>query len=842
MKKAISFVLLVAIFFPLVACSPKEAPDGGTIEQVTAKPFSMEYDYSESRIKSLTENDDLITIGEAGPFYAGNAQYEQPLLKKFQALKIAFVNDVMKNVEQLNLDSKAYAVKLKEVKDKYVDVLGQTLEQNKKLGKQMKEVAKGMIAPEVHYTANFVVFDSIGTDSTNPAASALMKFQKTYLSLSTASLLTEDTANTVGGIMTLQTALQNSSDAALQGIAGSIESDFSASVNTLGEMLASLQEKAQAIGTQLKQIESAEYYLGMASVQYIDENMVTLQPMVDGLAPNANLTADDVAFIKELTANFKDLTATIKEELDAVDKNELLTYVPQNDPLIPLVYAEESGYGGQALGILSSIGKSAFQGAKTIGKFTWETAKTSYNAATTVAGVTVDTLGAHTKSAADVIYGVANGNTVGEITSEIGKNYTKVGENFKAGKSGSETMKTATGYFEGAEEAGGQAASAVVEKTLGKGWTSWVAGHAGKLTVNLFTSLGKGITKVANTQSTQGEVAEGVLDIGMSFIGGSKVIASGSQVKTAAKEGLKNLGEKGLNFLGQTVFKGDLKALKGMSAEILANTKLTPAQVEQLLSNAINIEVKEGIEKELVAASAKINQKFLELFKSGAKTIGENATAGAREAYKEFVEQTFESSLKGLGDSLVAVLGKDFKTYVDNLIANKADDLIKEITKNLIDKGVIPGIPTAPDLKDLAGTWGEGFMTITDIYVAEELKKSPSNPEGCDVSELEAKKGVKQSLEISLQPDSESGGMMTIKMAGDDAKAIPFTYADGVITASLSQDKATVSVNMSVSQEGESFKANGGLEVNYLNGGVKIKADSGASKSVPKPPAPAPQE
>jgi hypothetical protein len=433
-----------------------------------------------------------------------------------------------------------------------------------------------------------------------------------------------------------------------------------------------------------------------------------------------------------------------------------------------------------------------------------------------------------------VIYGVANGNSVGEITTEIAGNYKKIGDNFKAGKSGTEILKTATGYFDSAEEAGGKAASSVVESTIGKGWTSWMAGQAGKLTVNLFTSLGKGITKVSNQDSTPGEVVEGTLDIGLSFIGGSKVIASSSQIAKGSKEAVKLFGEKGINFLGSTLFKGDLKALKGMTADILKNTKLTPEQVSQLITNAIDIEIKEGIEKELATISKNLNQKFLDLLKEGGATILENSTTGAKEAYKEFVQKAFENSLKGYKDALLAVLGKDFTSYIDNLVANKADDLLKETIKNYIDNGIIPGM--APELKDLAGKWGDGSMLVTDVIATDEFK-AQAKKEGCDLSQVEQQKGKKQPLSITMNPTSESGGNLVMKFGDSESKSIPFTYKDGAIEASYSEKDATMSINMNVTQEGGAYKTNGGVEINYGGGGLKIKADVGASKDVPKPPA-----
>jgi hypothetical protein len=800
-----------------------------TDEQIAANPFTTKYEYSEPQIKSLTENDTFETITEAGPLYVGNTTYEQPGLKKFQEMKSVLVEKIMKATDQLNVDSESFAKDLKALKEKYTDFLGLALEQNKKLGKAFKELTKDIIEPEVKYTTNFALIASIQPETaTNSAVSALLKYQKAYLVLENTELLSQDTANTVNGLLTLATALNNDSSASMKTIGSSIETEVGPMVDTLGVSLAKLQKQQAEIATMFKQIDTAEYYMGMASVQYMEENLPDLETKIATLTPKDNLTAEDIEFIKELTTQYKDFASEIKSELENVDQKTLLAFEDKPETFVPLAFAENEGYAQKAFGAL----KSTYEAGKSVGQFTWSTAKSAFNGVKTVAGVTLDTLGAGTKSTADVIYGVANGNSASDITTEIGKNFKQVGQNLKDGKSGSEILKTAGGYFEGAENAGGKAAETLVEKTVGKGWSSWMAGHVGKLTVNMFTSLGKGITKVADTQATTGEILEGTLDIGLSFIGGSKVIVSGSQAMRGSKEAIKLMGQKGINFLGKVLNSGDLKTLRGISSEILSTTKLSGAQIEKLLSNSLNIEFKEGLQQEIIDIGKKLNEKFMTLIKEGGATLGENATTGAKAAYKEFVQDTFQNSLKGYKDALLGVLGKDFTAYVDNLVANKADDMIKSIIKNYVDKGIIPGILTEPELKDLAGSWDGGNIVIKDVEVSDEFR-AKAEKEGCDISEIEKKKGEKQTMKMSLSPTSENGGNMIIKVADGEEQSIPFTYKDGIISGTFSQEGGTMAINLKATEENGSFKTEGSVVVDFGGGGLKMTADASASKPIP---------
>lgn len=820
MKKLSAYAMLFAALFGLTACSTQP------------QPFTLEYGYSENEIKSFTNNDSLQTIAQGGPFYVGNGTYVQPGLNQFQQAKTAFVALIMSAVDQTVTDSLAYAGDLKNLKNKYLDYLGGVLNQNQKLAKQFKNMANDIIGPEVNYTSNFALYNSIDTGSTNEVTNAFLKYQKTYLALQNVVLLTQDTTQTTAGLLTLEETLQNSSDEQMKKIAVNIENEIPGMVDALGVKLADLQQKSEGVNMMLKQINTGDYYMGLASVQYMDDTLKTLQPSIDGLTPKGSITADDVDVIKQLAKQYGDFSAQIKNELNNVDKKELVAFTMEQNSMIPLAYAQEESYTQKALGVLKSAGQTTLA----VGKFGWQATKATLKTARTAAGLTLDTLGAETKSVFDVGFGIANGNSVKEIASEVGNNFVQVGKNWEKGKSGSQILSTAKEYFDGVEKAGGQAAESTVEKHVGKGWTSWLAGHAGNITVNMFTGLGKGITKVANSESTTGEIAEGALDIGLSFIGGSKAIASGSQVAKGSKEAVKLFGEGGLNLLEHAVSNGELKNLKGITADILKNTKLTPGEVEKLISNSIEIESEKAIQRELAQISGKLDQEFGKLLKGGAVTVGENATAGTEKAFRDFVLTEFEHSLSGYKDALKAVLGEDATAYIDNLIASKVDDVIKGMVKDYIDKGSIPGIKTFPDLKDLAGKWDGGQMTITDVVASDQFKQD-AKKEGCDLSGIEAMKGKTQPISgMSFAPTGDNGGNMTFKGSDGKSQTMPFTYVDGVITATYTDQGAAMTITLNATEDNGAYKVSGPMDINYKGGQLKITADMGASKPVPQAP------
>jgi hypothetical protein len=843
MKKFTTLLLLFVSPFTLFACSSQpnavnQKGQNASTEQnaavAQAAPFTLDFGNSETEIKSFTENDSFGTIADAGPLYVGGGTYVQPVLQQFQQAKTAFVGQLMTSVDQTMTDAASYETDLKNLRDKYLGYMSVVLWQNQKDAQEFKDMANDILAPQIRYTTDRALY--LGTDTTSTsmdsAVLALMQYHKVYLALDAVNQLTQDTSQTVSGLLALEDAAQASSDSQTSALAAQIESEVPSMVDALGVKLAGLQQEGANIGLSLKQINTGEHYIGLASVQYMDDTLKSLQPSIDGLKPTGPFTADDIASIKELGKQYAAMSAEVKTALDKSDPSELVAYVPaQRNSLVPLAYADdEEGYGQKALGFL----KSAGQATVAAGKFGWEAAKTTFHVAKTVTGVTLDTLGAGTKSGFDAVFGAANGNSLNEITSEISNNFAQIGSNFQKGQSGSQILGDAKDYFNYWEKTGGDAVEGLVENYTGKGWTSWLAGKAGSLTVNLFTAFGKGVTKVANLQSTNGEIAEGALDIGLSLIGGSKVIASGTQVVRGSAETLELFGEGGINLLDHAISNSELKDLKTIAADLLENTKLTPAQVETLISNSKLIEVEQGIKASLNAVSGELDHELGQMIKEGGETLLENLAEG-KEEFTKYIYHEFENSLPGVFDGVKSVLGKDFEAYVNNVIGAHIDDIIKEKLKEKIDEDNIEGIESYPPLKDLAGKWNGGSLVITDVVASDEFKQE-AQKEGCDLSNIEAEKGKSQPMDIGLNPTSDNGGTMPFTTSDGKTQSIPFTYKDGVITATYSSQGAAMTMNLNVTEDKGVYKISGPMDINYKDGALKITANMGASKPAPAEP------
>jgi len=837
MKTLSSLLSLCAIGTLLSSCGAGSPPAVPSAEELALiEPFTMTYDYTEERLRALTDNDSFGTLAFGGPLYTGAQSTIQPGLAQYAQLKKEAVARLMEDVRALHEANNAYYQHLTALRSLEDTVLAGALPLQPSAARSLKTYAVSSVNVRLETDASLARVASIPIPPNPPALEAHMQYQKLTATLESASHMMEETASRMATLLTLDQILTGLGTPEALALQKTLDTEASTLVDQIAASGADLALRMEDIDLTLRHLETADVALGKASALYMRESLVPLELHMQKLAPREGFSAEDLAFTKELLALYKEEITSLTSVLEGLNSPRLLplTARPTHSGLLPTANAKGESYLGQAFDVLKAAGKSSIAATGDLASKSWGAAKTAARTLAQASGATLDTLAASAQSVKDVASGIYTKQSTKQILGNIKENFVIVRDNFQAGRSGSDILRTAGDYFESFDKAVGATAEAGVEKVMGKGWSSWLAGHAGKLTADMFTSLGKGITKVANTESTTGEILEGTLDIGLSFIGGTKALAKGSQVLKGTKESLVTVGKSGMNFLERLMVKGDISSLKGMSKEILSKTKLTPGEVKILVSNSIELEVKEALEAEMKQMAKNLDQQFLDLIKKAGKTIGNNATVEAKIAYKEFVETTFEHSLKGYRDALGKVLGTSATEYIDNLVEAKTGDLLKEMVKNLADKGVILGFPTAPKLEDLAGSWKDASMTVEEVYISDEFRRS-SEAEGCDFSELEAQKGKKQSLGISLEPQGEEGGTMLLRIGDDDTRRVPFTYKDGVVTAGFTERGATMSISMTMIQEGDTIKAAGPLALDYMNGGIKLGAQASMSRPAPAP-------
>lgn len=144
-------------------------------------------------------------------------------------------------------------------------------------------------------------------------------------------------------------------------------------------------------------------------------------------------------------------------------------------------------------------------------------------------------------------------------------------------------------------------------------------------------------------------------------------------------------------------------------------------------------------------------------------------------------------------------------------------------------------ISMAPALKDLAGTW-TGSFTIKSVDIPQELKdqnKGKTDENGCDFNiDLSQLIGKSQAITLTITPTGDTGGTIAFSSKGGSPTTAPFTYTNGVITTTMSQKGAVVTMTLNVDEDTNAYTAGGPLNMTYAEGKVKIAADVSATKPI----------
>lgn len=667
-----------------------------TTQKVLEKPFDDSYNLDAKNIAYFTENDTVNTIWASNPFYLWNKDYDiLPWIDVYNKLKKDKITETLTITKELIEESEKLKTKLEESKGIFID----TIQEIKNLDPKYKKIANlnakellNSTWKESLFMANYKALEN--TSSPNPLAQSLFDYQKVLLSLKLSSSVLDDIGDYSSRVFVIYKIIEKDTNPVNKGILSKIDKDMEA-IDSMDPEIQSINAKIFKINTILKQIETWDYLLTKALYNHIKTEFPKVENSVKDLHTNEILNDENIQFIKDYSVVFANNIRQIGEKIDNYPTSKLfLQKIDKKESfLIKKTYAVSDDDLAWAYNIVSKNSDSSnfTSDIKSVAKTTWNWVKTVGNAVTTTVWVGLDTVSAWTKSIFDVLHGKINWNTNWEITDEIKNNFIQIKSNYDKGISGATVFKTAWEYLEWSENYTAGKVEWWVISLIWTWYTSWWLAWVTKITVWMFTGFGKWIYKLADKQATTGQLAEWLLDVGLSFIWGSKVIAKWSQVFVWTKEWGKLFWNWAKNLLTNMVNTVEKKWLKNVTTDILKNSKLTPSQVTELIKTSLEMEWKEAIATQIATISKELDAKFVDLLKDWMKTILKNAKDGGAQSYKEFVKESFENSIKGYKDSLIKVLWESYIDYIDNLVASKVDDYIKATIRTYVESGVFDG-------------------------------------------------------------------------------------------------------------------------------------------------------
>lgn len=645
---------------------------------VPSVPFSFDLPTPKDSKEAeyYTKNDTINTIYLSTPYYLWNQESILPGYIEYDKLKKEKIDETIMLTDELYNKNIELKTLLEPFKSSYFDFTEIVLKKDKKSRKYIAETTKKITESLVWEEITIATYDSIDTSKiTNPFAKSNFEYQKTMHSIDLWKKLTEDTIYLLTSSVVLTELFKDNPD--LKWDVKVFESQMKR-ISSLSDKIDEIKNHIIYIDTALKQIETWDYYLAKSSINFVKTNMKDVKDKLASIKWSENFTKDDVELSKQYLSYMEEFAKNTETELWKVSKNNLISLSDINkiannkSKIIASVYAVWDDDLGVSYDTLSENAKTTSDKVdlikswiKSVANITWEWAKAWFNGAKTVVWVTLDTASAITKSTFDAWFWAANWNTLDQVKQEIKWNFKRIGDNYDKWASWSDVLKDAGWQLEWAEDAIKNA----IEWTIWEGRTSWWVGGLAKLTVWMFTGFWKWIYKIADKQATVWTLIEWWLDVGLSFIGWSKVLLQWT-AGAGWKEVAKNFWSKVVNFVTKMWANAEKWWLKS----------LTSKEAMGFLTNAIELEAKQAVVAEIKQAEIMVTKKLTEILKEWLKTIIKNAK-GVWETvawnYKDFVKEQFKHSLEWYKEALKKIVWNGFDDYIDNIVTWKIDDFVK---------------------------------------------------------------------------------------------------------------------------------------------------------------------
>ena len=833
-RRVIALVLAVALLATMVPMQGCQLLSKVGIGGAAAQPFTTDYQLTQADYDFFVGADTVDTAIARSPFYPGNMPLPSQNTADYENARYKKVTAIVADADALVTAAKASETALGQLRSDYVTFLAKVGRADSKASAFVASSAATITAFGVQEIMAATSYESLkSVEATTGYAITMRDYLKVSSALEYAALLLED-GNTIAAHAALLSEAVATNGSA-ESKAASAEFDGKAEKD-VADAVAAMQPLATGIDSINKQMDllaSGDYYFSREALGFMASETAKLAPQVAGLTPHGDLTQQNVDDIKTAFETYKQWNAALTEQFKGLDTSNLVAVegaVPFGAmPFLGTAYAAD-GIASYTPGLdygnaVTSLNKEPEKKQGLLGA-TWSGVKNVFGKLKTGVGVGLDVANTGVKNIETAGCNWWYGVPVKETWKQWKQNVKEIGKNYDAGVSGSSVLNTANGYLEGVETesgntAGGWAKSGI-EKTWGKGKvadaTGWAVGGLTKITTGMFTGLAKGIYKVANKQSTSADVASGIVEIGLSCIGGSKVLVKGTQIPGLLKGGYQGLKNVGKVFVNLAESAGDAKvraALTKEMGELLLNNKLTKEQVGQLISNSVKVEIS-NLVSSMMARNREAYIKIIrDLIAAGGSAMKTNFVSTAKGQIEDLISKGFAKSLQGVLDAGTTVIGAGLGDYIDNVIASQLDPVMTDL--------INAALSIAPDPEQVDGSY-KGSFTITKVEIPKsEAKEAKEANCAALFKQLE---GKKQAMSLKV---SATGGTATMT-SGKSTSHGDFDYNGGAVSMSFNSNGTTITFQGTAKLTKSGVVLSGGFSMPYPKTEIMISGTWSVAK------------
>jgi hypothetical protein len=782
MKKGLLIVIAVVVVAAAVVVGTRlRGPSGPKVKD----PFTFDYKLDAGSIKSFTCNDDMSTLLASSPFYAGAQPLPGQHTQEFDEARAAKCEEIIAGADTLVEDTLKLKPKLEELRKALADYLTVCANQEPKSAAFVKDAGAEMLRLQTLELIVEADYKSIDTKSDNAFARSFMQYMKAVNAVQLASLYLQDIDNTVAFAAMGLDGLSSTKNSKLAEANKKLD-DAMGGFNGMAGSIRNVMSGVRGIDYGFRQLATGDYYFARAAVAFMRDSMPKLKAAAASIKPNQYMDAGAVALTKDYLAKFDNFSAEFQKYLDSVPQSRLVPVaIAPNAP--DWAYADEkpNDYGRAYTSVAQPTKDPApeKEGWLATG---WNGVKTVVHGTQSVIGVGVDIAGTAVKNITRVGAGVYYGNSAKEIWDDMKTNSNQIIKNWKANKSGAETMRTANQYINNIDDGADWLAGKAVEQTpFGEGWTSWLTGKVARGTAGIFTGLGKGITLIGNRQATASDYVIGGVEIGSSLIGGSKLVIKGSNLPGFLKglaKGTWVTTEGAGNTLSKLIaYKEKVDIEQGIATAAKYGMQTFGFEGRKAMAEALIASINQ--------TNAALKAEMKNIIKAGMEAGWENFNGTLRESLYNFARRNLEGNLKSFGEALVAGLGKNATEFADNVIAQWGEDVLKDMIDQAMAEAPLP--------EELKGVW-TGTTTFTSINMPEGATEK-AGKEGCDIGAMiKALKNKPLATKMRMDGAPSGSGSMFLQLSYQGKQGEPinatYHYTNGVLSISQGIENGSISL------------------------------------------------
>ncbi len=801
-------VLLLLLCTVLAGCGAKGPKEKDA--------FTFDYKTDEATVKFYLKSDSIDMLLSSSPFYMGAQPYPTPGAREYCEVRAKKVDEIIAEADKLvgiTEKTKPGMEKLREVYTNYLT----TLRANDPKAEEFIAASLGdLIRHQTKEAIAEATYKSMDTSSENAFAKTYMQYFEVTKGVELGMLYVQDAENLVcsaAGVLMVEGKTKN---AKIKKANDRLEKEMGAFDSIKGN-LCDIIGSAGKIDCGFRQLQTGDYYFARDAVKFMRDNIPGLKEKMKGVKPNDQLNAEDIAFINSNLKSYENLASEMQKYLDSMDKSKLVNVSSVPNSILPAAYAEGevSDNANAYKAVTTPAAKPegwTFKGVLSSG---WEATKTVVHGVQSGVGGIVDLAGLTVRNPTRAVLGVYYGSSWKDTWEDLKTNAQEVKDNWRLNRSGSDTMRTAYEGFKAAEDAADKGVSDLVATKADKGWISWGAGKVAGATVGFFTGMGKGITLIANRQATTSDYAVGAAEIAMSATGGSKLVLKGTQLPGLLKGLSKGLwvgGKQLVNFTERAISRSSRSEIRGLIQSVMKGSVNVAPQIANLTEQVL---AEQATLTALRLTGKQLGQQMMTLIKEGAKAGAQNTLSTWRQSLYEFTKKQFTFNMTGVRKALVTAMGENAKGYVDSVIGQLADDVVK----NLVDEA----LRGCPEPEEMAGKWtGTTTFTVINVPPPAEAKK-----EGCNFdlgAILKALKGKALPTTLTLNGKGSGTLILTVNGKSGNPTTGSYTYdrASGAFSFSCGQKGMTVSYKGKAIRAEDNYDLSGNAHISFGATGQQI--------------------